>query len=148
MNREDELARTTSLLEELERLVATGTLTRAQLDHLDGSVLPPLFVRLRILRRGAFEWISQAQRQLELSELGWHRMPEPAPGPSVLALARTITALYDDGHRVHLAAPRATGWAFSDYGMGPALAEERSSRGLVLLLAAGAAFWLAKGKRR
>lgn len=103
MNREDELARTTSLLEELERLVGTGTLTRAQLDHLDGSVLPPLFVRLRILRRGAFEWISQAQRQLELSELGWHRMPEPAPGPSVLALARTITALYN---------PRATGWFY------------------------------------
>lgn len=140
MNAGDELARTEALLEELERLVATGALTGAQLERLEGVVLPPLFVRLRILRRAAGDWQTQATRQLEASARGWSRVAaELAERRIRPAELDTITALYS---------PSSTGWAFNDYGMGPALAEERRSRGFVLLLAVGAAFWLAKGRAR
>lgn len=134
MNAADELRRTEALLEELERLVGTGTLTGPQLEHLDGSVAPPLFVRARILRRAAGDWQTQATRQLELSELGWHRMPAPEPGPSVRPLARTITALYDTA---------STGWLTPSYGA------PRSSlpRGLVPLVLV-CLYWFTKGKRR
>lgn len=139
MNAGDELKRTEALLEELERLVVNGNLTGAQLERLEGAVVPPLFVRLRIVRRAAGDWQAQAMRQLELSARGWVRLSaELAERRIRPAELDTITALYDAS---------ATGW-FSDYGFGPALAAERQQRSGVLLLCAVAAFWLVKGRRR
>lgn len=137
MNPNDEIRRTEALLEDLERLVSTMTLTAPQLRRLEGVVLPPLFQRLRVLRRAAGDWEQQAMTMLEQSERGWSRLAPSLPRTAnVQNIADTITTLYEV----------ATGW-FSDYGWGPSLAAERRSRGAFIVFAAVAALWLAKGRR-